>query len=262
MAKNEVAVKAEGGSVAIIDDALLAFGTGLESVTPDDISIPFIQILQALSPQLNKNDGKYIKGAEQGNIHNSVLDTVIDGDEGIIVVPCCYNKKYIEWTPREAGGGKVEEHHYRDILAQCTKNDRNQMVLPNGNYVAETAQFFVLVCNEEETEWSQAVIAMASTQLGKARKWLAQMLQQRVVDSAGVTRDAPVFMFKYRLKTVQEQNDRGSWMGWSIGLEGPTTNGAMAKDGAKFMTKVKAGDVQVKSPDEEVVVQNKDNTPF
>ena len=59
MAKNEVAVKAEGGSVAIIDDALLAFGTGLEGVTPDDISIPFIQILQALSPQLNKNDGKY-----------------------------------------------------------------------------------------------------------------------------------------------------------------------------------------------------------
>ena len=159
MAKiTEVAVKAEGGAVAIMDDELLAYGTGLEEVTPDDVSIPFIQILQALSPQLNKNDGKYIKGAEQGNIHNSVLNTVVDGDEGIIVVPCYYNKKYLEWTPREAGGGKVAEHDSRDILSLCTKNDRGQMVLSNGNYIAETAQFFVMVCNENETEWSQAAI--------------------------------------------------------------------------------------------------------
>jgi len=267
MAKiTEVAVKAEGGAVAIVDDELLAYGTGLEEVTPDDVSIPFVQILQALSPQLNKNDGKYIKGAEQGNIYNSVLNTATDGDEGIVVVPCYYNKKYLEWAPRETGGGKVNEHDSRDILAQCTKNDRGQMVLSNGNYIAETAQFFVMVCNEDETEWSQAVIAMTSTQLGKARKWLAQMLQQRVVNSAGVTQDAPMFMFKYRLKTVQEQNDRGSWMGWSIGLEGPTTNGAMAKEGAKFLSKIKAGDVQVKSPDEEATEQSKqdlnDEVPF
>ena len=60
----DLAVKAEGGAVAVIDDDLLELGTGLEHLTKDDTSTPFLSILQALSPQLNKNDGKYIKGAE------------------------------------------------------------------------------------------------------------------------------------------------------------------------------------------------------
>lgn len=250
MAKNEVAVKNEGSAVAILDDSLLEFGTGLEQVTPDDVSIPYIQVLQALSPQLNKNDGKYIKGAEQGNIYDSVLNTAHDGDEGIIVVPCYYNKKYIEWSPRETGGGKVNEHDTREILAQCTRNDRGQMVLSNGNYIAETAQFFVMICNEDETEWTQGVVSMTSTQLPKAKKWIAQMRQRRVKDSNGNMVDAPMFLFKYRMKTVAEQNDRGSWYGWSIGLEGPTTNRDMAKEATSFLKMIKDGEVKVKDPED------------
>ena len=96
MAKNEVATKNGGGAVAVIDDDLLSLGTGLEDTSSDDFAIPFLQLLQALSPQLNKNDGKYVKGAEQGNIFNTVTGEATDGDEGLIVVPCYYNKKYLE----------------------------------------------------------------------------------------------------------------------------------------------------------------------
>ena len=37
-------------------------GAGLENFTTEDMQIPFIRILQALSPQLNKQDSMYIKG--------------------------------------------------------------------------------------------------------------------------------------------------------------------------------------------------------
>jgi hypothetical protein len=47
-------------------------GAGLENFTTEDMQIPFIRILQALSPQLNKQDPLYIKGAEQGDIFNTV----------------------------------------------------------------------------------------------------------------------------------------------------------------------------------------------
>ena len=40
-------------------------GAGLENFTTEDMQIPFIRILQALSPQLNKQDSMYIKGAEE-----------------------------------------------------------------------------------------------------------------------------------------------------------------------------------------------------
>ena len=266
MAKNaqQVAVKAEGGSVTVIDDSLLNLGTGLEDTTAEDFAIPFLQVLQALSPQLNKNDGKYIKGAEQGNVYNTVTGDLVDGDEGLIVVPCYYNKKYLEWSPRESGGGLVNTHDTRDILASTTKNERGQFVLDNGNYIAETAHFYVMVCNEDESEWSQAVIAMTSTQLTKARKWVSQMKQRRVKNSAGQMVEAPMFLFKYRLKTIHEQNDRGSWYGWSIGLEGQANNKEMILEGANFLNMIKSGEVQAKDPDAGGVQQEKDDidTPF
>lgn len=261
----ELAVKAEGGAIAVIDEELLSLGTGLEDTSPEDFAIPFLQVLQALSPQLNKNDGKYIKGAEQGNIYNTVTGQAVDGDEGLIVVPCYYQKKYLEWAPRESGGGLINTHTSRDILAQTTRNERGQFVLSNGNYIAETAHFYVQICSEDESEWSQAVIAMTSTQLSKARKWVSQMKQRRVKNSAGAMVEAPMFLFKYRLKTIAEQNDRGSWYGWSIGLEGQATNRDMIMEGANFLKMIKSGEVQAKDPDAGGVAGNdvpQDEVPF
>ena len=116
-----------------------------------------------------------------------------------------------------------------------------------------------MICTEDESEWTQGVISMTSTQLPKAKKWIAQMRQRRVVDGNGNMVDAPMFLFKYRMKTVAEQNDRGSWYGWSIGLEGPTTNSAMAKEGAGFLKLIKEGDVQVRDPEEDNTNQSKDD---
>ena len=262
MAKNEVAIKNGGGAVAVIDDDLLSLGTGLEDTSSDDFAIPFLQLLQALSPQLNKNDGKYVKGAEQGNIFNTVTGDVADGDEGLIVVPCYYNKKYLEWAPRESGGGLINTHDSRDILTKTVKNERGQFVLENGNYINETAHFYVMVCDADETEWTQAVIAMTSTQLSKARKWVSQMKQRRVKNSAGSMVEAPMFLFKYRLKTVAEQNDRGSWYGWSIGLEGQATNRDMILEGANFLKMIKAGEVQAKDPEAAGTSSEKEDVPF
>lgn len=251
MASKEVAVQQQAKAVAIIDDDLLSAGTGLEDVSADDMAIPYLQILQALSPQLNKQNGKYIKGAEQGQIYNSVTGDHDDGEEGIVVVPCFYQKKYVEWAPRESGGGRVNTHDSRDILSQTTKNDRGQMVLRNGNYIAETAYFYVMVCKEDESDWSQALISMTSTQLPKAKKWISQMVQRKAQNSAGEMVNAPMFAFKYRLKTIAEQNDRGSWYGWSIGLEGATESSIVKQEAKKFLESIKAGEVKVKDPEQD-----------
>ncbi len=61
-------------------------GVGLENITTEDMQIPFIRIIQALSPQLQKDDPLYIKGAEQGDIFNTVTQEMYKADEG---VTCC-----------------------------------------------------------------------------------------------------------------------------------------------------------------------------
>ena len=75
--------------------------------------------------------------------------------------------------------------------------------------------------------------------------------------------DAPMFMYKYRVKTVAEQNDRGSWYGFSIGLEGATTNHDMMTEGKKFLKMIKQGEVEVKHPDASGDSQDtQDDVPF
>lgn len=244
--------KKEQSSIVVVDDEILNVGTGLEETTSDDYSVPFIRIIQSGSPQLNKNDGKYVKGAEQGNIYNTVSAESIDGDKGLIVVPCYYQKKYIEWKSRDnSGGGLVNPDHTREILSQCTKTDKNKFVLENGNFIEETAHFYVMITNEDESEWHQAVLTMTSTQLSKARKWISQMKQRKVQNSKGELVEAPMFMFRYLVKTIGEQNDQGSWYGWSIGLDKAVSSRPFIVEASNFLKGIRSGEVKVKQPDQE-----------
>lgn len=248
----QAVVKKEESAIMVVDDDILNVGTGLEDTTTDDYSVPFIRIIQSGSPQLNKNDGKYVKGSEQGHIYNTVTSECTDGDQGLIVVPCYYQKKYIEWKSRDnSGGGLVNPDHSREILSQCTKTDKNKFVLDNGNYIEETAQFYVMITNQEETEWQQAVLTMTSSQLSKARKWISQMKQRKVQNSKGELVEAPMFMFRYLVKTIGEQNDQGSWYGWSIGLDKAVSSKPFLIEASNFLKGIRSGDVKVKQPDQE-----------
>jgi hypothetical protein len=52
-------------------------------------------------------------------------------------------KKYIEWVPREKGGGLVNAGHDISILSSCRKDpESRRSYTPEGNEIVETAQFF------------------------------------------------------------------------------------------------------------------------
>ena len=168
MASKEVA-QATAGEVLVLDDDLLSGGTGLEDTDSGDYAIPFVRVLQSGSPQLKKNHAKYIEGASQGMLFNTVSNAVYDGDEGILVIPCAYTKKYIEWVPRDAGGGIVNSEHTVDILKSATQNEKKKYLLANGNEVQETAQYFAIIVNNEE-EPEEALLSFTSSQLSFSRR--------------------------------------------------------------------------------------------
>ena len=85
MAKSNGKLPAELAA-AFEDDA----GFGFEEVTSSDLQIPFLRIIQALSPQLKKSDAAFIEGAGQGDIFNTVTNKVWDADEGVIVLPSAF----------------------------------------------------------------------------------------------------------------------------------------------------------------------------
>ena len=119
-------------------------GAGLENFTTEDMQIPFIRILQALSPQLNKQDPLYIKGAEQGDIFNTVNQEIYKADEGVIVVPAYFEKKFLEFALRSTGGGFIRELSPTDGDINLTTREGTIETLPSGNELVRTHQHLVI----------------------------------------------------------------------------------------------------------------------
>ena len=61
----------------------------------------------------------------------------------------------------------------------------------------------------------------------------------------------PRFSHIYHMKTVGEENSKGSWHGWEMSLEGPITDAALYTRAKGFADSISAGDVVVKHTDDE-----------
>jgi hypothetical protein len=270
MSKNNVAVVEKTTDLVASSPAdFEAFANfGMEDIRTDDMSIPFLRILAQLSPQVNKRDGAYVEGAEAGMIYNTVSNEAYDGEAGVLVIPCYYSRRYVEWKPREKGGGYVNSYDVDDKVVHTTyRDDRGNDILPNGNLLTNTAQFFVLLLSEDGTA-QRCLLTMSSTQLKKARKWVTQMQSRTAMGKNGMF-VMPMMSQVYRLRTVEERNDKGSWFGWEIGHVRSldlSTEKMVFDMGVSFAQSIRAGEVKVKeeqgSDAPSKPARDDDNVPF
>ena len=71
----------------------------------------------------------------------------------------------------------------------------------------------------------------------------------------------PRFSHVYLLKTLSEENSKGSWHGWEMSVEGPISEAAHYKSAKQFADSISSGEVVVKhNMDDEA--GNKDSIPF
>ena len=216
---------------------------GLTNVGHDDL-----KVLGQLSPEINKRNGKYVEGAEPGMIYNSVTGDLFDGEKGIEVIPCHYKLEYIEWQDRGEGSGAPVAIHpsSSDILSQTTRGGDYKDRLSNGNYVEKTASHFVIINGQTPTT---ALIAMKSTQLKTSRKWNSMMQSIKLKGKNGLFTPAS-FSHVYKLRTVEQSNDKGTWFGWEVSKVGPVQDQALYSNAKSFFESVSKGEVKVKHGEE------------
>jgi len=100
MTKSKEVVQKKDEALVVSDDMMADVGvTGFESMTSKDMEIPFMTILESGSPQCKKSNDQYIAGAEEGMIMNTFTQKVFDGDLGIEIIPCFFEKVMLEWKP-------------------------------------------------------------------------------------------------------------------------------------------------------------------
>ena len=256
--KNKVTVK-PNNALATVDIEKFA-DQGFDNIDSKSLQLPFLKILSQLSPQVTQGDPKFMAEARPGMIINTVTDKLYDGVKGISVIPAFYKFEYIEWADRGQEGSTAPRNVYSadsDIMSKTTRGDDGKDRLQNGHYIEETASHYVVVC--EDTMASEALITMKSTQRKKSKKWNSMMnlMQIHKKDGKGFFRPAP-FTQLYRLKTVLEKNNLGSWYGWEITSEGTCESQSLVERAAKFRQSVMGGTVKVKHGQEETAAK----TPF
>ena len=148
----------------LMDDLFDSQGQGMETIVAEDMQIPFLRILQPLSPQLLKTDSKFIKGASAGDIFNTVTGQFWEADTGLTVLMCAYTTKFLEFQLRESGGGFMGELSADDPDIRKTERNGSTEMLPSGNELVRSAQFLVLGV-EDTGATTQMICDMKKTQM-------------------------------------------------------------------------------------------------
>ena len=238
--KNSTAVAAPTMDLSLVaKDA----GQGLSEVNMDTIQIPFLKILSSMSPQTKKQKKEYIEGAEEGMIFNTVTEELIDGAEGITVVPCYFEPVALEWTDRGTGSSAPIVHPIDTELWNKTKKDADGKArLPEGTYLERTHNHYCLLIDNEGLT-SQVLISMKVSGLSKSRKWNSLVMAAKVKNGEQVI-NPPSWYYTYQLCTKPQQNDKGDWYGWDIKRSDPVSANVYA-EGKSFNASVKKGGVEV-----------------
>ena len=249
----------KGGNTEVMDPMMFEAdaGVGNENMGQDDLALPFLKIISGLDSILDTHDT-----AKKGDIYNTVSGRVYKGKEGIRVVPVAYQRKFIQWQPRGQGSGAPMNIYGANDKVPEVKRDpadnKDYVVGGDGDYIEETHQHFVVIINEDGSA-ETALIAMKSTQLKKSRKWNS-MIAATVMQGKNGPFQAPRFSHVYSLKTLSEENSKGSWHGWEMSREGLVPDANIYNSCKTFAKSVTEGDVVVKHQDE--AEADKGSSPF
>jgi hypothetical protein len=86
---------------------------------------------------------------------------------------------------------------------------------------------------------------MKSTQLKISRKWNSMMASIKMKGKNGLFTPAS-FSHIYKLRTVQQSNDKGTWFGWEVSKVGPVEDTNLYQQAKAFAESVSRGDIKAK----------------
>lgn len=229
---------------------------GFEGADNESFAIPFIQILQKMSPKVDEDDPQYIAGAKAGMLFNTVTQKLYDGKAGIIIIPCGYKRSYIQWGGREGDGGfkgefdvevvekmRLDETKIKVIDGKLfVPNEDGSVNEKKNDFFADTRSHYVVVFDPETGEFANAILSLSSSQI-KASKMLMTSLQQKKVQTSRGMQTPPTFANMVKLTTIGKSNDKGSWSGASFELQGLISDKNLYAAAKEFYTQVVGGKV-------------------
>ncbi len=236
MAKQNVAASAAGkevatpGASAVVaydEKALAALQTTDADFAQFDGergSLPFLLVLQALSPACTLGKPDYNESARPGMLMHSITKELFK--DPVALTPVAFTRTFNEWVPRLSGGGFRGAHPVSTHEALFNKHKdpkTGKAILPAvdgvANELIETRAFFCLL-NKADGTVEPVVVNMALSQSKAANDWI---YMQKFYSPPGLERRRyPSYAATYLMSTKLRQKDQNTWFVWNILRSGPT----------------------------------------
>lgn len=216
MAKNVPAAKAKDEPLVLVQTQVPDYikqegGRGSENVTTDDVVIPRLEVIQALSPAVKRGDPGFIKGAEAGMLMNSVTKQLY-GEE-CFVIPVFYTKQWLVWKARKDKAGKPLEGGF--FGAYNTPEEAERRAKEEGGEaknieIIDTPQHFCLLIDVNTGKAEEIMLSMPRTKAKISRQW------NSMIKLGGGDRFSRV----YRVVAQLEKNPKGDFYNFAIASSG------------------------------------------
>ncbi len=191
-------------------------GMGYEATDQDDFAMPYLSLLQAMSPEIAEST---VDGAKPGMLINSVTKELFDGKEGVFFVPVATQHYFVEWRPKEAGGGIVGRHEKRSELVKnvIATGEFGSYKTPEGNDLTETFYMIgYLLSDVESTEPSSVIVVGFTSTKIKVYKAIMQTLRTVLVPAGDRRVNPPLFANRLRIRSVSQKNNQGTFFNFDI----------------------------------------------
>lgn len=236
-------------------------GMGMEGATQEMFAIPFLSVLQKISPQCDEAESAYVNGAKAGMFFESVTKSLYEGERnGIQIIPCAIRRTFLRWAPRGAEGGGYKGEMTPDQVAALRESGKlvefeNRLWFPledgtvntkRCDHVADTRNHYVLLIDGDTAR--ECLLSLTSTQIKKSRQLMTLLAGKKV---NGQTR--PIFATLINATTARESNDKGQWNGINFTDAGDVPSIELYDAAKAFHKAVTAGKVkeQYESPVED-----------
>lgn len=174
---------------------------GFEEITQATMAIPFVRILQKLSPQLDKQEAAYLEEAEEGDFFNTISKEVYGPSLECIVLK--FEHIYIEWRPDR--GGFAGYHSVENAERITVDKTFGKWKTPGGNLLSETYTYLALIVGHEEE--GIIVLAFSSSMIKMAREW-NRLMTTHIFETG--QRAMPYYLV-WNIQTEYKSNEKGNW---------------------------------------------------
>lgn len=251
-----VAVAQGGELVADFMSDMFEGSTGFEGADGDSYAIPFLMVLQKMSPLVDEDDAKYVQGAKAGMLYNNVTGKLYDGKKGVVVIPCAFKRSYIQWGGREGDGGfkgELTVEQFNAIKADPTKvkevegkfyapSEDGSVNVKKNDYFADTRSHYVLIVDTDTGEYGQAIISCSSSQIKASKKLMTSLSQKKMMTAQG-PKTPPTFASMVLATTVAMSNDSGSWSSINFEVQGMVQSKTIFEAAKEFHKAVVGGEI-------------------